>query len=212
MSKGFAFPQGPRLSERTAVHEILCDAFADNRSVNWAVRSRAEHVDTLLDYCLGIAERFGGYYVDDTQNAAVVYLLPNRRRFSWFELAVSVRLLRAAGVRRSIELLKRDRYIYDHYPKSRDYVHLWLIGVRTSAQGRGLGTRALDDIKGLSRRSQWPIYLETSAAGNFYRRCNFELFHTWNNGVTGFPLYLYRYEPPREAEPAPVAAGAKPPS
>lgn len=187
--------QTARPDERVAVHEILRETFAENKSVGWAVRWRGEHIDTLLDYSLGMAERFGAFYLDASRNTAVVYLLPNQKRPTWNELVASMRLLRATGLKRSLELLKRERYIHDLHPIDHDYIYLWFLGVRKSAQRQGLGSKALEQLKAFSDQRGWPIYLETSTERNldFYGRAGFELYHTWTDGIMPFPLYHFRY-------------------
>lgn len=192
---GSPVPLTARLDQRTAVHDILHDAFADNNSVDWAVRSRAEHIDTLLHHSLGMAQRFGAFYLDSSQNVAVVYLLPDRKRLTGFELFSSLRMLMAVGVRRSLGLLKHEKYIYAQHPKEAPYIYLWYVGVRRSQQGKGLGSRALEELKTFSCEQQRPIYLETSSPRNraFYKRAGFQLYHTWESGIMPFPLFHYRY-------------------
>ena len=179
------------------VSNILTDAFADNRSVNYVVkqdRHRLARIRWLMRYAVATGQEFGEVWLSPDRRGAAVTILPDTKRVSVASVRRDVALaLLATGLGNVYRTLHREKRIKALHPEE-PFCHLWFLGVEEEAQGRGIGSRLLQNIIDRCESQQRAIYLETSTLRNvpWYEKFGFEVYHELN---LSYPLYMMRRIP-----------------
>lgn len=183
-------------NNKTQVIQILTKSFEDNQSVNYIVKQdskRIERIRALMDYSFEVCFMFGEVYLSDDQKGCALVLYPDQKRFSIKSTLLDVQLLlNAIGLIRAGKAMSRESAIKSNYPKEPIY-YLWFLGVNTSDQNKGIGSKLLKEIIEDSQRQHKPIYLETSTIKNipWYEKFGFSIY---NELDFGYKLFLLRRE------------------
>lgn len=177
--------------------DILTDAFADNRSVNYVVkqdRHRLTRIRWLMRYAVATGRDFGKVWLSPDRQAAAVTLLPDTKRVSVASVRRDVVLaFLSTGWRNVHKTLRREAQIKAIHPEE-PFCHLWFLGVEEEFQGQGLGSRLLQEIIDHYEVQRRAIYLETSTLRNipWYKKFGFKVYHELN---LAYPLYMMRRVP-----------------
>jgi ribosomal protein S18 acetylase RimI-like enzyme len=178
------------MNQQQKAVEILSSAFDKNLSVNYVTkqdRKRAYRLKYLMHYAYLVCERWGKIY-SANDNAFALLLLPRTKRTHLKDILLDINLLlRTIGLKKIIQVLKRESFIKQHHPKVPFY-YLWFVGVAPEAQGKGIGTSLLKGIISDSEKEGMDIYLETSMKQNLplYHRLGFETYEHYDFGFTLF--------------------------
>ena len=179
---------------KSHVIEILTKSFEDNQSVNYIVNQdnkRIDRIKVLMDYSFEVCFRFGEVFLSDDQKACALVLYPDQKKLSIESTLLDVKLLlNAIGLTRAGKAMSRESAIKSNYPKKPIY-YLWFLGVDTSAQSKGIGSKLLKEIIEDSQMQHKPIYLETSTIKNipWYEKFGFSIY---NELDFGYKLFLLR--------------------
>jgi ribosomal protein S18 acetylase RimI-like enzyme len=163
------------------VIQILSSAFKDNRSVNYIVRqdhNRDKRIENLIAYSIKVCAKFGEIFLSDDQKACALILFPDRKKTTVQSLFWDINLIATCtGIINVQRTIDREAKIKQRHPDS-PFVHLWYIGVSAADQGKGIGTKLLDQILHWADSHNRPVYLETSTESNipFYRKAGFTIF------------------------------------
>jgi len=164
------------LGDEARLIDTLAEAFAEDPAVRWTYPGD----DAFRRHFPGFARAFGGRalaegtaFRDTALDGAALWLAPGVEpdeetlvaHFQNTATAVDLDTLFAV-----FEAMGR------HHPKAPHW-YLPLIGVRPSAQGRGLGAALLEPVTRICDRDHVPAYLESSNPRNIplYRRHGFEI-------------------------------------
>lgn len=183
-------------NHKTQVIQILTKSFEDNQSVNYIVKQdskKTERIRALMDYSFEVCFMFGEVYLSDDQTGCALVLYPDQKRFSIKSTLLDVQLLmNAIGLTRAGKAMSRESAIKSNYPKEPIY-YLWFLGVNTSDQNNGIGSKLLKEIIEDSQRQHKSIYLETSTIKNipWYEKFGFSIY---NELDFGYKLFLLRRE------------------
>jgi hypothetical protein len=178
------------------VIKILTKSFENNQSVNYIVKQdsqRTERIRALMDYSFEVCFMFGEVYLSDDHKGCALVLYPDQKQFSIKSTLLDVQLLlNAIGLTRAGKAMSRESAIKSNYPKAPIY-YLWFLGVNTSDQNNGIGSKLLKEIIKDSQRQHKPIYLETSTIKNipWYEKFGFSIY---NELDFGYKLFLLRRE------------------
>lgn len=157
---------------------ILTASFHDNGSVNTVVKQdskRMKRIERLMRYSYFQAEQYGKIYLTDDQKTCALVLFPHQKKFVLRGILEDLKLVFGCiGVLRVGKVMKREATLKKLHPTS-DFAHLWYIGVDPSEQGKGHGTKLMQEILAEMEAKQLPVYLETSNPKNFvfYERIGF---------------------------------------
>jgi len=181
----------------SAIINILTPAFASNLSVNRCVKQdakRLQRIENQIRYISRISIRNQLAFINSDKTAAALCNLSLGKKATVFDDLYF--LFKVSGLKLGLELMKREKLLKQHQPKSQ-FCHLWFIGVDVEVQGKGIGSKLLNEIKQLCTQNNWPIYLETSNTANlnFYRKNGFELYKQLTLPVDDFELYFFRWMP-----------------
>ncbi len=189
--------QKAKLADKEHFVEIISNAFQDNLSANWVVKSDAytsRRIKKLIAYAFDRSYRSGGAFLSSDKNGALLFLDPDGSIDRLKNTLDDIKLaFGAIGIERSLKVLKREHYVERFHPKE-PFIYLWFIGVRKGNQGKGIGKNLLDDLCRNADERLLPIYLETSAPETlpYYRNAGFVEYHEWNDGFLGFPLWFLK--------------------
>lgn len=175
ISLGSEFTRTQR-SEADHVAEITADAFRHDPFNQWlfgnfdgmrmVFRALARHQYTTRGFSYRLADDGAAMWMMPGGNADLpMKALPE---FIWAALTKTTR----GGIKR---LIKTTEAMEGNHP-SFDHAYLFTIGVRQSAQGKGLGRKLIQPVLDACDQQHVPAYLENSNPknGGFYRSCGFE--------------------------------------
>ncbi len=183
-----------KLINKTAVVDILCQSFDNNKSVNYIVKQdkkRAQRIKVLMEYSFDVCNMFGNVYLSDDGNVCALTILPEKRKTNIYSILLNIKLIiTCIGLWRVFKVLKRDSLIKSLY-LDKSIFYLWFIGVKSTEQQKGHGGKLIERIIKDAELLQKPIYLETSMADNllFYKKYGFDIYQKIDLGHT---LYLLK--------------------
>ena len=169
--------------ERSQVVNTLANAFVDDRIYRWLVpddtqrrRSAAIFYSRFVDACWP----HGGVYAAGAGAGAALWIPPGKQLVTAEQAGSFVRDLLAsveddAAAARLTQLLQ----MLDVSHPTEACWYLAFMGVDSSAQGLGLGTRLLAAVLTQADRDRVPAYLEASCPENrrLYERHGFQTLH-----------------------------------
>jgi len=156
--------------KKERIIEILSESFRDNKSTNFVIKQdhkREFRLRRLIEYSIFYGENFGEVFLTEDNNACYIILDTERKRTTLKSIIWDLKLIfQCIGLKNVRKVLKRESLIKSNHPKN-DFIHLWYIGVHSSDQGKGLGTKQMKKIIDQARSQNKSIYLETSTERNF---------------------------------------------
>lgn len=164
------------------VIDILTSSFDTNKSVNYIIKQdnkRPNRIRDLMDYSYEICYNFGKVYLSDDIKACALVLFPDQKKTSLKSILLDVRLiLQSIGIFNIGKTLQRESKIKEVQDKKTMY-YLWFIGVDPASQGKGSGTKLMEELIAESEVMKRPICLETSTLKNlpWYKKFGFEIYH-----------------------------------
>jgi len=180
--------------DRNLVINLLAQAFKANQSVNYIIgtgEGRIHRLRFLISYSFDICRLFGEVFITEDDKGCALVLFPDKKRITIKSIVLDVRLaLRAIGLMNVGRALKREVAIKKCQPEMRLY-YLWFIGVRPDAQGLGIGSSLLKELKQRSQQLERTICLETSTLRNipWYKKNGFTIY---NELDFGYRLYFLK--------------------
>ena len=181
-------------NDKLIVVNILSNAFDENYSVNYVVKqdaNRKKRIRALMNYSFEICFLYGNVYLSDDKHACALILYPEKQKTTLRTILLDIRLMFSCiGLHRVNTVLRRNAKIKSLYPKQA-IANLWFIGVNTKQQGKGIGSRFLNELISVEDSVNTAIYLETSMLQNlpFYKKLGFEIYNELN---FGHPLYMLK--------------------
>jgi ribosomal protein S18 acetylase RimI-like enzyme len=168
--------------DKASIVEILTTAFDTNKSVNYIIKQdgkRTERIRNLIDYSFEMCFRFGRVYLSEDKKACGLILLPHLKKTNIASVSLDIQLVfKSIGLQNIGKVMKREQNIKGFHPKT-PFVYLWFIGVKPEFQGKGVGSKLLNEIITESKTLALPVYLETSTDQNipWYQKRGFQPYH-----------------------------------
>jgi ribosomal protein S18 acetylase RimI-like enzyme len=162
--------------------------------VNYIIKQdskRERRIQALMDYSFEICTAFGDVFISDDNNACALIVYPDKKKATLRSTMLDIKLiLQAVGFGNISKTLKREKLISSIQPKIQ-MAYLWFIGVDPGAQGKGIGSKLLQEIIDYSNNNNRPIYLETSTVKNlpWYEKFGFEIY---NEQDLTYHLYFFK--------------------
>ena len=181
-------------SEKQTILDILYRSFTDNKSINYTVKQdskRSSRIQKLLEYSLFQGENYGKIYLSNDHTACAIVLFPSKKKTSLKGIVWDLKLvLKCIGIENVFKVLKRETQLKKQHP-SFPFLHLWYVGVSPENQGKGLGTKLIQEIIEDAQNLNLPIFLETSTERNFpfYEKLGFQQFAKVN--LINYKLRMY---------------------
>lgn len=157
-------------SQEERMIEILTTAFQENKSVNFIVKQdekRDRRLRLLIEYSIFHGKTFGTLLLNEDKTACAIIVDSEKKKTTFRSIIWDLRLIfGCVGIRNISKILRREKAIKSHLPKE-PFLHLWYIGVDPNIQGKGLGSKLLEEIKQLAHTQNKILQLETSTQINF---------------------------------------------
>jgi GNAT superfamily N-acetyltransferase len=194
-SRGDIFIQAANLEQAETISDILADAFQADPVITW-VSADSACPKVLFAQVLPLFLPYGQVYLTSDRQGAALWLPPGVMMKSPITIGSAFRYVRRFGVgsmRRLSCLLMR---MGKNHPTEKHY-YLFAIGVRSGAQGRGIGSALLRHVLPRCDREQVPAYLENTNAQNLplYLRHGFEVLQELALPSAGPKLWLMLRQP-----------------
>lgn len=168
-------------NDKKLIIHLLTSAFKDNQSVNYIVRNdhkRMERIAALMDYSFEMCLSFGEVWLSDDRKACALILYPQEKKTTLNAVLLDLKLIiKAIGISGIKKALDRESKIKAKQPRE-PMTYLWFIGVEPSEQGKGIGSKLLQEVITHAETRQLPVYLETSTVKNlpWYERHGFKVY------------------------------------
>lgn len=181
-------------NNKPLVIEILAKSFNSNSSVNYIIKQdskREKRIRALMDYSFEVCSAFGDVFLSDDKKACALIVYPDKKKATLKSILLDIKLIfQAVGLGNISKTLKREKLITTIQPKV-PMSYLWFIGVDPLTQGRGIGSKMLQEIIDYSNSNNRPIYLETSTVKNlpWYEKFGFEVY---NEKELTYHLYFFK--------------------
>ncbi|XZF16376.1 GNAT family N-acetyltransferase [Chitinophagaceae bacterium MMS25-I14] len=178
--------------DRDTVISILAAAFDTNKSVNYLIPQdarRPARIRKMMEYSFDMCMQFGVVYLSEDRLSCALTLLPECRKTTLRSIWLDIKLITGSiGIANVSKALKREAVIKKQYPQEPFY-YLWFIGTDPAAQGKGTGSRLLQEIIAAAKNGNRPLLLETSATQYipWYQRNGLQIYHT---EMFSYPLYF----------------------
>jgi GNAT superfamily N-acetyltransferase len=188
--------------ERSQVVTTLCNAFFDDRLYMWLVpddaqrrRSVAIFYSRFVDACWP----HGGVYAAGAGAGAALWVPPGKQLVADEQAETFGReLVDSAGDDASSARMAQLLQVFDDNHPADACWYLAFIGVDSSAQGQGIGTRLLAAVLTQADRDQVPAYLEATGPENrrLYERHGFQTVRELT--VADSPAIYAMWRPPTD--------------
>ena len=153
-------------SHRKLAVEILTKSFDSNKSVEYVIKGgakRQQQIKSLMEYAFDMCMLFGEVYVSNNNMACALVLFPHQKRTTLKSIELDMKFLfYCSSIKKILQILKREEAIYSNHADEQ-YAHLWFLGVLPKEQGKGYGTKLLNELADHYSKKRLNIYLETSA-------------------------------------------------
>lgn len=182
------------IEDKNRIVDILSNSFDDNKSVNYIIQQdakRKQRIRNLMAYSFDVCHSFGDVFLSENKKGCALILMPDKKKSSLRSILLDVKLATSViGLRNVMKALNREASIKKIQPQAPLY-YLWFIGVDSSEQGKGIGSKLLNDVieEGISQNRT--ICLETSTIKNlpWYEKYGFKTYHELD---FGYRLYCMK--------------------
>jgi GNAT superfamily N-acetyltransferase len=203
LRRGAETPVQATSADLAEVAADLSDAFAEDVMFDWFLRADARRDEARLRFFRFIVARiaFGAGRIErPPMGGAAAIWMPFESLAPtplMTELRALPTLLFATGLARFPRLTAVREAMDKHHPMTRRHAYLMFIGVRRTAQGRGVGARLLKVGTDRCDAAGLPAYLETQTERNiaFYATHGFEVMSEQRPRPDAPPLWSLWREP-----------------
>lgn len=180
-------------TDKKLVVDILTQSFADNKSVNYIVKQdskKAIRLRRLMDYSFDACYNFGEILLSNDRKACALVIYPDKKRTTLKSIVADIKLIfTCTGLGNVKKAMQRESAIKNIHPKKMIY-YLWFIGVIKTEQGKGIGSKMMQEIISHSNTANRTICLETSTLKNipWYKKFGFTIYKELDFGYTLYCL------------------------
>ncbi|RZK38588.1 MAG: GNAT family N-acetyltransferase [Pedobacter sp.] len=187
------------MTERDTIIDILSSAFDTNLSVNHHVKQdhrRKERIKMFIEYAYDECADFGKIILSEDKLACALVMFPHRRQFSLKSLGRDLKLIfKVMGPAKVLNVMKRKSAtakIQQYAANGKPICHLWFIGVRPEAHGKGHGKKLLTQIMEDCKKENYIGLLETSnpESIHFYKK---QGLIPYNQLDSDYLLHFFRF-------------------
>lgn len=170
--------------DRDAVVKLLAASFDANPAVNDTIipdKHRARRLKALMEYVFNTGFARNGVFVTNDLLGALVMYDPVSFPVTFSDRLRQLQLVhRCIGWSRMKYATAKDKRMAGFRPES-PHLYLQMIGTDPAAQGKGIGSKMISFIQGMSASASKTIYLETSVLKNveMYKRKGFVVHGEW---------------------------------
>lgn len=170
--------------DREAVVRLFAASFDTNPAVNDTIvndKHRERRLRALMEYIFDNALARNGVYVTGDMLGAIVMYDPVSCPVKFSDRMRQLKLVhRCIGWSRMKYVSVKGKKMAEFRPGT-PHLHLQMIGTDPHSQGKGIGSKMISFIQGMSAATSKAIYLETSVLKNveMYKRKGFVVHGDW---------------------------------
>ena len=185
-----------RYADKAFIVSILLASFDQNSSVNYIIKQdnkRQERIKGLMNYSFNLCFRFGSIFYSEDKKACALILFPEQKKTDLKSILLDITFILSSldfsHLKKAFGRGAKIKKLQLKGPAS----YLWFIGVEPSEQGRGVGSRLLQDVLVDLEMKGHPILLETSNLQNvnWYEKMGFTVYDQMD---LGYILYFLKKE------------------
>jgi hypothetical protein len=182
--------------DKERVIDILSASFDDNKSVNYIIRQdakRNKRIRALMAYSFDVCFDAGKIFASADNNSCALVSYPDKKKITLKSALRDIKFIfTCLGIGNIKKAMNRESIIRKVHPTG-PFIYLWFIGTDPSKQGKGSGTKLINEIITDAEKLNCPIYLETSSTKNipWYEKFGFEIY---NELDFGYKLYCMKRE------------------
>lgn len=192
-------------TDKPTVTDIIVQSMGELPGVKWLIgddqRKSSRRLHALADYVFESAFLQKGIILSENKKGVAILCHKNMKPPGPSDLWPRLKFaFRCIGIKRILEIYRRERYICSQRPCNGKYLYFWIFSVLPSSRVFGSAASELKNIiLAESDRQQLPIYLETSDPKNkrVYERYGFKVYHEWFVTKRGFTLWFMKREVPQ---------------
>ena len=183
-------------TDKELIVNILVSSFDDNKSVNYIISQdskRVKRIKRLIEYSYDVCNLFGDIFITKDKKGCALLILPDKKRTTIKSILLDAKFAFAClGLSNINKAMKREAKIKQAHPNGLLY-YLWFIGVDSSNQNKGIGSKLLQDVISEGQNQNRTICLETSTLKNvpWYEKFGFSIYHEFD---FGYKLYCLKRE------------------
>lgn len=197
--------------------QLYFEAFRTVPGIVWITGGGANNdkkVRHLMEFAYETTNQMGEIWMSDDEKAVAFMFYWHKRKPNLYTLWLNLKLIfQVVGLRRTVEIMRREHFIQQQRPQNKPYIYLWFI----ACQSDRTGMQSMCDLKnGLFTKAyeeHLPIYAETTVEKvvNTYIRYGFKPFNTWKNTERNVTVHFFRREPVPEGITCNHTANEAPP-
>ena len=154
--------------------------------------NKEKRLKYLIKYAILKSMHHNGAFLSDDKNGVLLFLYSNHSNFSFKLIFAELRLLFITiGIKRIIQVVRRELLLKRAHPKHCKYIHLWFIGVNPELKGKGIGAKLLTDLINLSTIDRLSIVVETIQLKEYYQSFGFKVFKKLNKSFMDYSFLIY---------------------
>lgn len=184
-------------SDKKLVVGILVTAFEslkEDNSINFIIRNdkkRLKRLYYLMNYLFERAILFGDVFINDQENACIIFNYPDQIKPSWKSFLLDLKLtFNCLGFSRVFKVLKRISISKQYFPKG-DHIRI-VIGGSNTTSGNGAAARLMLEIVREFKDYKLPVITDASNPDNvkLYKKLGFKEIGI--DESLGYPIYFLR--------------------
>ena len=169
--------------DKQLIVNILTEAFQKDPCLNWLVEkvNNRNKLKVIVNYVVDETLCAGSIFFTNDKKAVVLWKNENKEKFSFRFIKRNLAFLFQMGIKCVVKNLKMGNVSHTHFPKDSKYYYLYMIGVLSEAQGKGLASKLMNPILQDSKLKNVPVFLETANPRNveIYKKKGFEIIDTF---------------------------------
>lgn len=186
-------------NEYNQINKILTDAFKENKSVNYVLKEKKQkYISRLMNYSIYMGEKFGNIFINEENTACAIMIDPEQKKTTLGTIFQDIKFaFTISGLNNVKKVYTKELITKNTFPKDINFIQLWFLAVSPEAQGKGAGTKILNDIIEYYRDKKDAIILETSTERNlpFYHKNGFEIYNKNEKDFEfNFYFFIHKYQ------------------
>lgn len=183
-------------ADKDFIVKILLASFDQNSSVNYIIKQdnkRQKRIKGLMNYSFDLCFYFGSIFYSEDKKACALILFPDKKKTSLKSILLDIKfIIGCLDFPHLKKAMAREAKIKKSQLKG-PASYLWFIGVEPAEQGKGIGSRLLQNVLVDLEMKDRPILLETSNLQNvnWYENMGFTVYDQLHFGYT---LYFMKKE------------------
>ena len=180
-----------KFEDKNVVVDILTKSFINDPHINFLLEKskNKNKLSIIMEYVFEESFYKGEIYLNEDNTAVALWNTSTKEKLSWRYIYRNLSFLLRVGFDSTCRILKMDKLVHKHHPRTGQFAHLYTIGVLPESQGKGYAKQLINFMIEKMSSTKSTLYLETANSTNIgiYNKIGFHVFHTID--VDGHKLF-----------------------